>query len=350
MEYFAGPGAGMEVSWAAAPEARRSAAASTLRCLGTPPPAGTDNVKAIVVRIPEYEALRGSAGLIDRGDRGLVRLDGADRRSFLQGVLTNDILALERGGACYAALLTPQGRMIADMHVLAQDEFVLLDVQRAQAASLASRFDLSIFSEDVTVRDASADYGRLALAGPDAPKVLERLRADVPGLLHFADDAWEVPFIELLAPGQERDRTRDVARAAGAVDVGAGAVHVLRVESGVPLFGVDMDETTIPLEAGIESRAISFTKGCYVGQEVIIRVLHRGHGRVAKKLMKLIVPAASASALPEPGTALIHEGREAGRLTSVAWSAGRGEGVALGYVQRDLAEAGTVFDGGVTVA
>src|SRR5512134_406576 len=97
-----------------------------------------------LLRITEYEALRGSAGLIDRSGRGIVRLDGRDRRSFLQGVLTNDIESLAPGASCYAALLTPQGRMIADMHVLPSDGFVLLDVAREQAAAIAARFDLSI--------------------------------------------------------------------------------------------------------------------------------------------------------------------------------------------------------------
>jgi folate-binding protein YgfZ len=309
-----------------------------------PLPAVNESLRAILVRIPEYEALRGSTGLIDRADRGVVRLEGADRRSFLQGVLTNDILALERGTACYAALLTPQGRMIADMHVLAQDEFVLLDVQRSQAAPLVSRFDMSIFTEDVTVRDVSADYGRFALAGPGAAKAMERVRAEMPRTLHFSDQAWDVPFIEVLTPADGLERAREAARGAGAIDVGSDAVNALRVESGVPLFGADMDEATIPLEAGIESRAISFTKGCYVGQEVIIRVLHRGHGRVAKRLVKLAIDAPAEGALPEPGTALTKDGREAGKLTSVAWSPHRNAAVALGYVQRDFLEPGTRFD------
>lgn len=301
------------------------------------------------MRIPEYEALRGGAGLIDRSGRGVVRLDGNDRRSFLQGVLTNDIEALAPGASCYAAFLTPQGRMIADMHVLVLDAFVLLDVAREQAAPLAARFDLSIFTEDVVVRDASSEYGRLAVAGPDAPRILEPVRAATPGLVVFSDAAWDVPMIEVLAPADAAGAVRDALRAAGARDAGEGAVNTLRVESGVPLFGKDMDETTIPLEAGIESRAISFTKGCYVGQEVIIRVLHRGHGRVARKLVRLAIDAASEADLPSAEAPLAKGGREVGRLTSVAWSPRQRKGVALGYVSRDLAESGTTFDAGVAV-
>jgi folate-binding protein YgfZ len=300
-------------------------------------------------RIPEYEALRGSAALVDRSDRGSICLDGADRRSFLQGVLTNDVLALERGEACYAALLTPQGRMIADMHVFPLDESVLLDVPRRLVSSLVSRFDLSIFTEDVSVRDVSADYGRFAVVGPQAQQVLDQLRGAVPAVRHFNDTAWEVPVIEVFVPAGALPRARDAASAAGAIDASAEAVEALRVESGVPLFGVDMDETTIPLEAGIESRAISFTKGCYVGQEVIVRVLHRGHGRVARKLVKLAIEAASNTALPGGGTPLVKDGKAVGTLTSVAWSPRRNGGVALGYVPRDFAEPGTMFDGGIAV-
>jgi folate-binding protein YgfZ len=289
-------------------------------------------------RIPEYEALRRSAATIDRSDRGSIRLDGADRRSFLQGVLTNDILALERGEACYAALLTPQGRMIADMHVLPMDEFVLLDVPRQQVASLVARFDLSIFTEDVSVRDATAEYGRLAVAGPDAPPVLERLRRAVPAVLHFSDLAWEVPMIEIIVPAEDLPQAREAARNAGAMEVGASAVEALRIESGVPLFGVDMDETTIPLEAGIESRAISFTKGCYVGQEVIIRVLHRGHGRVAKKLVGLRL---AQGELPKAGDVVLSGDRDIGRVTSAVWSPTLQGGIALGYVHRDFVEPAT---------
>ncbi len=303
-------------------------------------------MRAIVLRIPEYESLRGSAGIIDRSDRGVVRLDGADRRSFLQGLLTNDIQALAPGAACYAALLTPQGRMIADMNVLETGEFLLLDVRRDQAAALTAKFEQSIFTEDVTVRDATAEYGRLALGGPQAQRVLERaLRADPRvSTRHFSDPAFNVPLIEVFAQAAAFVSLLDTLRDAGAVEVGRDAAEVVRVESGVPLFGVDMDEETIPLEAGIQDRAISFTKGCYVGQEVIVRVLHRGHGRVAKKLVQLEIEATSEADLPAPGTAIQKDGTQAGTLTSVAWSPRLGKGVALGYVHRDYAEPGARFD------
>ena len=274
-----------------------------------------------------------------------MRLDGPDRRSFLQGLLTNDIEALAPGSSCYAAWLTPQGRMIADMHVLETGDFLLLDVARDQAPSLAQRLDQSIFTEQVTVRDASSEYRRIALAGPQARLALEEvLRCDPrANACHFLDPAWEVPFFELFIDAASGELCEDAIRAIGVVDVGRAEVEALRIESGIPLFGVDMDEHTIPLEAGIEARAISFTKGCYVGQEVVIRVLHRGHGRVAKKLVRLAVDVASEADLPPRGTPIVKEGHEIGTLTSVAWSPTLGKGVALGYVQREFTESAESF-------
>ena len=130
----------------------------------------------------------------------------------------------------------------------------------------------------------------------------------------------------------------DAVRAAGAVPVGPEAAVVLRIEAGRPRFGVDMDETTIPLEAGIEQRAISFTKGCFPGQEVITRVLHRGHGRIAKKLCGLRCDGAS---VPAPGDAVFAGDREAGKVTSATMSPALDCPLALGYLQRDFTDSGT---------
>lgn len=307
-----------------------------------------------MLRIPEYEVLRENAGIVDRSDRGIVRLDGADRRTFLQGLLTNDVQALAPGSSCYAAWLTPQGRMIADMHVLETGEHVLLDVRADQAAGLAEHLDKLIFSEDVHVHDASADYRRVAVVGPKSRELVEQAHLGDPqvGSDHFQDPAWAVPVFEVFITTATASDFLTALRTAGAVDVGREAFEVLRIESAVPLFGVDMDEDTIPLEAGIENRAISFTKGCYVGQEVIVRVLHRGHGRVAKKLLPLTIDVDSEEKLPTRETTIVKDGREIGQLTSVAWSPTLGKGVALGYVHRDFVESTEPFltPGGVTLS
>lgn len=152
-----------------------------------------------------------------------------------------------------------------------------------------------------------------------------------------ANDDLGVPGFDLYLPRETAGVVTDALRAAGAVPAGAAALEVLRVEAGRPAFLKDMDADTIPLEAGIEGRAISHTKGCYVGQEIIIRVLHRGGGRVARKLVGLLVD----DAVPSPGDGLRAGDREIGRVTSAVLSPALGRPVALGYVHRDFTTPGT---------
>jgi folate-binding protein YgfZ len=145
---------------------------------------------------------------------------------------------------------------------------------------------------------------------------------------------------DLYVPAQRREETERRLIAAGARRASVELAEVLRVEAGRPEFHVDMDEDTIPLEAGIEDRAISLTKGCYVGQEVIVRVLHRGHGRVARKLVGLVGEGVAAGESFERGDP-IHADREVGRVTSAVWSPALARPLALGYVHRDFEAAGT---------
>ncbi|HSC29281.1 MAG TPA: glycine cleavage T C-terminal barrel domain-containing protein [Vicinamibacterales bacterium] len=309
----------------------------------------------------DYRTLRTAAGLVDRS-RALVRLTGSDRRSYLQGLLTNDILALTRGTGCYATLLTPQGRMIADMRVLETGDAVLIDLAESVAAAVRDRLEQLVFSEDVTVADGGGSgillgvYGPLAAetvsraldgegsSGDDAA-ALGRLRSmrtfdntwwdcgGVPVLVVRSDEIG-VDGFDVVVPRERSDALRAALRAAGALDVSAEAVHVCRIEAGRPLFGEDMDGDTIPLEAGIEDRAISQTKGCYVGQEIIIRVLHRGHGRVARRLVGLTLEPGAA--VPVRGDRIRAGEREVGTVTSAAPSPALGRPIALGYVHRDF--------------
>jgi tRNA-modifying protein YgfZ len=310
-----------------------------------------------------YDALRTRAGLLDRSQHGRLQLTGADRRAYLQGLLTNDIAALDAGQGCYAALLTPQGRMISDMRVSELGDRVLLDLSAATVDVVRRRLEDFIFSEDVAVedlRDAMCHYG---LYGPDAARILTGaltqgdcrsagagdldrlpLGANVCGALGDAavwvvrSDDFGVDGFEILTAAS---RGGDLARAladGGAAPVEEAAAEVTRVEAGRPRWGIDMDEDTIPLEAGIESRAISLTKGCYVGQEVIIRVLHRGQGRVARRLVGLA--AAGDAASIQAGDQINAGDKRIGRVTSAVDSPRAGRRVALGYVQRDHAEPG----------
>jgi len=305
-----------------------------------------------------YEALRKGAGLLDRRSRGRLELIGADRRSYLQGLLTNDIEALSAGRGCYAALLTAQGRMVSDMRVSELGDRILIDLPAATAEAVRQRLADFIFSEDVEVRDARGDLAHFGVYGPKASAILEsvltppgpeslQLSLDANQQLRFAgtpavavkSDDYGVAGFEIFIGAPDAAKLADAIRAAGAKDVTADAVEVTRVEAGRPEFGPDLDEHTIPLEAGIETRAISYTKGCYVGQEVIIRVLHRGHGRVARRLVGLLGAAADGPLVR--GMRIEAGDKSVGSITSAVESPGLGRPIALGYVHRDSAEPGT---------
>ena len=307
---------------------------------------------------PSYHAARHGAGLILR-DHGRILVAGKDRASYLQGLLTNDIEALTPGVGCYAAYLTAQGRMITDLWVYELGDVMLLALPRAVKDAVLAKLDQFIFSEDVQLGDVTDTLAAVAIVGPDAARIaahvlgLERdtlttlpehgaLRCTVHGepmIVLRVTDTGE-PGFELVGPRERMPALLDLLRTAGAVDVDAATADLLRVEAGVPRFGSDMDEETIPLEAGIENQAISFSKGCYVGQEVIIRVLHRGHGRVARRLVGLTFDAGQPP--PPRGARLLVDGKDVGEVTSSAASPALGRPIALGYVKRDFTAPGTV--------
>lgn len=277
---------------------------------------------------------------------------GNDRASFLQGFLTNDVQLLKSGEGCYAAWLTPQGRMLTDMHVLESDGMMLLDVPASQAEATAARLDQFLFAEDVKLGSLAGALTTVWVHGPAAAATLERTLDGAAGLgawqqyhhehVGFAGESLVLARIDQLAvpgycaylSGGNRAALVAALEAAGAGQVGADAVAAARIEAAYPIFGTDMTADTIPLEAGIEPRAISTTKGCYVGQEVIIRVLHRGHGRVARKLVTLQLEGEGV----EPRAKVMNADRESGFVTSVAVSPASGP-IALAYVHRDLAAA-----------
>jgi folate-binding protein YgfZ len=282
----------------------------------------------------QYRIIESGAGWVERTARGRLRLDGADRVSFLQALLTNDLGVLTPARSVYAAYLTPQGRLIADCRVYDRADHVLMDIPAAIASSLAVKLDALIFAEDVRVSDVSAAVVQIGVMGSRA----EAMLGDIP-FFHAPVDVADVPAFDLFVPEASRASAVAALEAAGIQPVTHAIAEVLRIVAGRPAFGQDMDEHTIPLEAGLLDRAISLTKGCYVGQEVIVRVLHRGGGRVARRLVKLSFDPAITMP-PEPGTPLFVGAKEAGRITSSAWSPRSGRVVALGYLSREAAEAG----------
>jgi folate-binding protein YgfZ len=286
-----------------------------------------------------YQALRHSAGIVRRGDRGVLGVTGADRLTWLQGLLTNDVASLPIGGACDAAYLTPQGRMITDMRVIQLADRALLDVPGSLAESLRAKLDSLLFSEDAQVTDVSRTLSIVDLHGPTAPDVIQRVSSGVePTSAIITDPAYGVPGFSMFVPTAGVDAIVGLLVANAATETTLETLDVLRVEAGRPAFLIDMDEHTIPLEAGLGERAISFTKGCYVGQEVIVRVMHRGQGRLAKKLVGLRL---EKSELPKKNDPIAASDRDVGRITSAVWSPTLERGIALGYVHRDVIEPGS---------
>ena len=287
-----------------------------------------------------YQALRHGAGLVRRGDRGILTVTGPDRLSWLQGLLTNDVAALPIGGVCDAAYLTPQGRMITDLRVMHLEDRTLLDVPASLSAPLAARLDGLLFSEDAQIADGSRQFALIDLHGPNAPEVRSAAGAMLGehATAVVSDAPFYVPGFSIVATAERADAIVTALVSHGAVETTLATLDVLRVEAGRPAFLIDMDEHTLPLEANLEDRAISFTKGCYVGQEVIVRVMHRGHGRVAKKLVGLTFEKGDA---PRPGDRVLSADREIGKLTSVVWSPALELAIGLGYLHRDFLEPGT---------
>ena len=313
---------------------------------------------------------------VRRTDRGVIRLTGADRATWLQGLVTNDLLALGPGRRIYSAWLTPQGRMITDLWLIAAPEALLLDVPAPLSAALATRLDGLVFAEDVQVADLSATVACNLMVGTrvlasDVPAT-HVPRAEVHGAEASAgilsgmppagaahgvlvgDDTYGRPCLVAYGDFEALLDAHGLTSLRGAPEVGLDTFEVFRIEAGVPRFLADMTEDTIPLEAGIEDRAISFTKGCYVGQEIIVRVTTRGGGRVARRLVGLMVDAGGAqldeapsadgghaAAVPAAGAPLHAGERVVGHLTSVARSPRFKSVIALGYVHRDFVSPGT---------
>jgi folate-binding protein YgfZ len=317
-----------------------------------------------------YTAAHEQAAFLDRSARGRIVVSGADRASYLHGLLTNDITALTAGGGCYATYLTPQGRLIADMYVYELGDVILLTLDRDVKDAVLTKLDQFIFSEDVKLGDVSDAFAQIAIIGPASAGVVAALVSGVsevalrslavdgnarvefagtPAIVTRITDTGEAGF-DVFVDAAQRAPLVAAIRERGVPELSADEAETIRIEAGVPLFHRDMDEETIPLEAGIESRAISFTKGCYVGQEVIIRVLHRGHGRVARKLVGLRV---DGSTIPARGAAVRSGDKEIGHVTSATRSPKLNQPIALAYVHRDFVEPGTrvsVDDGTATVS
>ena len=285
----------------------------------------------------EYELLTKDAGLVERAARSVMELEGDEAAEFLQGQVTNDVEALEPGEGCYAALLDHKGKLRTDMRVLrlAADR-LLVDAEPAGRAPLRHTFETYSLGRDVRSRDLTEERRVLSLIGPAARGYLrtvpaEREHANVAGEhgLHVATDLG----VDLIAPADEAEAADRFAPV-----VSEEAAECLRIESGRPRLGIDMDGSTIPQEAGLNERAVSFTKGCYVGQETVARLHYRGRPNRHLRGLRLTEPAAQADPI------LLGE-RQVGSVGSTCVSPTFGP-IALALVRREAAPGDEVTVGG----
>jgi folate-binding protein YgfZ len=310
----------------------------------------------------EHGALRQSAGVIDLSFRSRICLTGADRVRFLHGQVTNDVKRLRVGEGGYAAIVTAKGKMQSDLNLYTLENELLLDFEPALTATISQRLEKYIVSDDVQIIDVAPLYGVLSLQGPKADSVARSLGFF--GELPLKPFEWtkiaDVTLGEIYLMNQPRlgttgfdlfvptgslgavaDKLIAAAKSAGGSACGWQAFDTARVEAGIPRFGVDMDETNIPLECGIEDRAVSYSKGCYIGQEVINRIHSIGH--VNRELRGLRF-ADELKVGPVKGDKLFHENKEVGYMTSAVKSpALNGKTIGLGYVRREVNQIGTIL-------
>ena len=283
----------------------------------------------------QYRQLREECGLVERPDRGLLVVSGPDAAEFLQGQLTNDTEAIEPGAWIYAALLNRKGHMQADMRVLRPGEGpeLWLDLEPEGLAAASRHLQMYKIGREVEVADESAAHTLLSLIGPRTTEVARGV--DCASLRTEAG-------VDLIVPLAERDRVRNALLGAGAVEVSAEAAEIVRIEAGRPRFGAEMGTETMPAEAGIVEQAVSFTKGCYIGQETVARLHYKGKPNRHLRGLRL-------SARAEPGAAVRLGEKEVGTLGSAALSPAFGA-VGLAILRREAEPGASVAVGedGVT--
>ena len=288
--------------------------------------------------------------------RSRVCVTGTDRQRFVNGQVTNNVKDLKPGQGCYAALVTAKGKMQSDLFIYCLADELLLDFEPGLTAAVTERLERYVIADDVQVVDVISMYGLLTVQGPRSADVVRAVGLEPPPAplnssrsestgsdIYCMNNArgtaagFDV-FVPIGQAGAIRERLVEAAAKAEGGASSMEALEIVRIESGIPRFGADMDETNLASEAGIEARAISYSKGCYIGQEVISRI--RAFGQVAKSLRGLRLPA-ELPRLPRKGDKLFRDGREAGCVTSSCRSQAMQLNIALGYVRREHNSAGT---------
>ena len=284
----------------------------------------------------DYETVTQDCGLLDRSERGKLALSGPEAAAFLQGQVSNDVEALTPGAGCYATFLTPKGRMLGDVRILATADELLLDTERLALQALFNLIRRGLLGFQAELHKRTLERALVSLIGPRSASVagVPEL-AEAPEHTHIQSSLGEVSVrairtdvgVDLLFQSDALGVIRSTLRNAGARDVAEEAAECLRVEGGRPRYGIDLDDTVIPQEAGLNERAVSFSKGCYVGQETVARLHWRGKPNRHLRGIRLSRPALT-------GDPLFMGERLVGRLGSVAESPRFGP-IALALVRRE---------------
>jgi folate-binding protein YgfZ len=301
-------------------------------------------------------AARTAAGLLDLSTRARLVVTGPDRQTWLQGMITNDVAKLGPGQGTAALALSNKGKIIADLRVFVRPHEIWIDAEAGRGPALLEHLSRFIIMEDCTLA-AGAPLASCALVGARAWEIGRQAMPKLATLGPYAQTeplpvviaaGWPdlgLPGIRFWMPPSRKDALYAAFVIAGASELGAEAAEVLRIEAGRPRDGVELDADVIPLEAGLDQE-ISDSKGCYLGQEVIARISHRGH--VNRKLAGFVL-SGEPPALPAP---LIRGDATVGELRSAARSPAIGKTIALGYVRREYLTAGTTLqtsNGGTAV-
>jgi folate-binding protein YgfZ len=301
----------------------------------------------------EYWAIRNGLGLVDMSFRGKIVLTGSDRLRWLNGQITNDVKQLQAGEGKLAAVLNVKGHILADLAVYGLADCIWIDLKRDRAQVVRDVFDRYIIADDVIAENASDRNAQLMLVGVQARRFMGEVVgiavADLPAW-HHAEARLEgvqvsviatrwlgMPGFDVVVPVDDAGRVWDALMSAerGVRPVGMAALNVLRIEAGWAWYGVDLTEANLLMES-LTPNYVSFTKGCYIGQEVVIRIEHQGH--VNKRLSGLLV---SGGSVPKSGADILSNDRKVGNVTSATFSPGLNRVIALGYVRRECWETGT---------
>ena len=308
--------------------------------------------------LAEHKSLHESAGILDFCFRSRICLVGNDRVRFLHGQVTNDVKKLRVGEGCYAAVTTNKGKMESDLNIFNLENELFLDFEPGLAEKISARLEKFIVADDVQIVDTAPHYGLLSVQGPTAENVIRSLNlfSEIPskqfssvkvsnatlGEIYLANNSRLGSsgfdfFIPNNSLGTVADKLIAAANQIGGRAAGWMAFETARIENGIPRFGADMDETNIPLECSIESRAVSYNKGCYIGQEIINRIHSVGH--VNRELRGLRL-ADDLKTLPQKHDKLFSNGKEIGYITSAVKSPTFSENIALGFVHREANQIG----------